>query len=89
MIINERLKNMKNEGKRLIFRGRCAECGKKVYIIDHHMITKKLLKYLIEVGGFCKKDIITLRNQLKVRICEECEEKFHNGEFYNEQRKRK
>ncbi len=75
--------------KRIIFRGRCADCGEKAYIIDHHMITAKLAKYLIEVGGFKRGDIITLRNQLKVRLCKKCEEKFHNGEFYNEQGKRK
>ena len=74
---------MKNE-KRLIFRGRCPDCNKKTYVIEHHFITKKLLNYLIETAGFKRGDIITLRNQLTLKICKNCENKFHSGEFYNE-----
>jgi NMD protein affecting ribosome stability and mRNA decay len=72
----------KKTPQRVSFRGRCCECGKRAYIITHHIIPKHLVDYLISVCNFDRGDMITLRNQLTVRICKDCERKFHTGEFY-------
>lgn len=85
----ENIRKHNDEGTRIIFRGRCPDCGKRTYIIEHHFVTKRLVKYLVEVCGFNKGDIKALRNQLTVRICVGCEKKFHDGEFYNESRRSK
>jgi len=69
--------------KSLKFRVKCPDCKKRKYLIVHHIVDKSLVEYLITIGKFDRGDIITLRNQLTCKICKECEEKFHNGHFYN------
>ncbi len=71
--------------RKLKFRIKCPDCKKRKYLITHHFITRDMMRYLIEVAGFERGDIITLRNQLTVDICKDCEKKFHNGEFYNKE----
>ena len=56
---------------------KCPDCGKDKHLINHHIITKQLCLYLINIGKYEKGTIMNLRNQLKVRICKDCEKKFH------------
>jgi NMD protein affecting ribosome stability and mRNA decay len=72
--------------KNLKFRTKCPDCKKRKYLINHHFIPKNLVKYLIEICGFDRGDIITLRNQLTIKICKDCERKFHIGEFYDKEK---
>ena len=73
--------------KEIKFRARCLECKTRTYIRTHHIIDKVLVKYLVEIGNYDKGDIQALRNQLTVKICTKCEDKFHNGNFYNRGKK--
>jgi len=63
--------------KELKFRTLCPDCRKRKYLITHHFITKSLAEYLIEVAKYERKDIMSLRNQLTIDICKDCENKFH------------
>lgn len=64
---------------------KCPDCLQpKRALIRHHIIPKRLFTYLISVGRFEPSDINNIRKQLWVKICKECEDKFHNGVFYNE-----
>lgn len=61
----------------------CPDCGRKVKrLIEHHLITKRLMKYLKEVHGWDIIKVHQLRRDLKIILCQKCEKKFHNGEFY-------
>ncbi len=70
--------------RKIQFKNICPDCKEeKGNIIRHHIVDKKLANYLIEIGHFSSQAVYNLRRQLYVSICKECEEKFHNGEFYN------
>lgn len=61
----------------------CPDCGNEVKrLIEHHIITRRLAKYLIEIHGWEIPKVAQLRHDLKIAICQKCEKKFHNGEFY-------
>ena len=61
---------------------KCPDCKKKQKIlIKHHIITKKMLTYLIKISTFEEKELNRLRKNLFVMICKTCEKKFHNGDF--------
>lgn len=57
---------------------KCPDCKKKRYLIKHHIITRNLANYLIEIGNYYKSDVNKLRQHLSVTICKDCEFKFHN-----------
>lgn len=61
----------------------CPDCKRQVRrLIEHHLITKKLMKYLEEVHNWDGLKLLELRRDLKIILCQKCEKKFHNGEFY-------
>lgn len=61
----------------------CPDCHKNVKkLIEHHLITRRLAKYLIEVQKWDTPKVLQLRRDLKIIVCKKCEKKFHNGEFY-------
>lgn len=61
----------------------CPDCKNRVKrLIEHHIITHRLAKYLIKVHGWDTPKVLQLRRDLKIFICKNCEKKFHNGEFY-------
>jgi hypothetical protein len=63
--------------RKINFKRICPECHKFAHIITHHIITKNLVKYLIEIHNYDAKSIRNLRNQLTVEICKECENEKH------------
>ncbi len=52
-------------------------------LIEHHLITRRLAKYLIEVQKWDTPKVLQLRSDLQIIVCKKCEAKFHNGEFYS------
>ena len=61
----------------------CPDCKNQVKrLIQHHIITKRLAKYLINVQKWDRKRVVMLRADLQIFVCGKCEEKFHNGDFY-------
>lgn len=61
----------------------CPDCKSKVKrLIQHHIITHRLAKYLIEVQKWDMPRVLQLRRDLQIFVCQKCEKKFHNGEFY-------
>jgi DNA-directed RNA polymerase subunit RPC12/RpoP len=61
----------------------CLDCKRQVKrLIQHHIITKRLAKYLIDVQHWDRKRVAMLRADLQIFVCGKCEKKFHNGEFY-------
>lgn len=68
----------------------CPDCKRqKRRLIQHHLITKKLKRYLEEVHGWNSKRTIMLRADLQIILCSGCEKKFHNGDFYNDSDKKR
>ena len=59
-------------------RKECPDCKERKDLITHHIITQNLADYLVRVGSYYKGDVGSLRMNLKVKICKECEDKFHD-----------
>jgi hypothetical protein len=71
-------------GRLIDFKRRCPDCKQEKNILTHHVITTPMVKYLVDVGGFERGQVLHLRNQLTVRICKDCERKFHDDQVAQE-----
>lgn len=65
------MKKKKVRGKVLkkLIKKKCYFCGKKTNLTEHHIVFKKVISFLKELGVAVKTD--------KVYICEDCHKKYH------------
>ena len=55
--------------KKIVREKKCYFCGSTKHLTEHHIVFKKVISFLKELGVAVKTD--------KVYICEDCHKKFH------------